>query len=152
MKSNWKSGKAGISTANPNPLSKYLLDTNICIYFLKGLYDLHTKIQKAGPEHCYLSEISVAELKFGAANSGHPALNTRVVEDFIRQFPILPIYSALKVYASEKVRLRKKGIPLDEFDMLVGATALVNGLVLVTRNVSDFERIKGLSVENWAQD
>ena len=133
-------------------MSKYLLDTNICIYFLKGLYDLQTKIEKADPENCYLTEISVAELKFGAANSEHPSRNARVVEDFIRHFPILPIYAALDVYASEKARLPKKGIPLDEFDLLIGATALVNGLVLVTRNMSDFERIKGLTIENWAQD
>jgi tRNA(fMet)-specific endonuclease VapC len=50
-------------------LKKYLLDTNICIYFLKGLYQLDEKIQKAGIENCFLSEITIAELKFGAENS-----------------------------------------------------------------------------------
>lgn len=48
---------------------KYLLDTNICIYYLKGLYNLKDKINNVGNESCYISEITVAELKFGVENS-----------------------------------------------------------------------------------
>jgi len=48
---------------------KYLLDTNICIYYLKGLYNLKEKINVVGNENCYISEITVAELKFGVENS-----------------------------------------------------------------------------------
>jgi len=50
-------------------LIKYLLDTNICIYYIKGLYDLDRKFEAVGPENCFISEITVAELKFGVENS-----------------------------------------------------------------------------------
>jgi tRNA(fMet)-specific endonuclease VapC len=56
------------------------------------------------------------------------------------------------VYAREKARLRKKGLPLDDFDFLIGATAIANKLTLVTRNVNDFNRLEGIKIENWAID
>jgi tRNA(fMet)-specific endonuclease VapC len=68
---------------------------------------------------------------------------------FVSLFTIIPIFSSLDVYAKEKARLRKKGIPLDEFDLLIGATAIANKLTLVTTNVSDFERLEGIEIENW---
>ncbi len=49
-------------------MKKYLLDTNICIYFLKGQFNLHKKIEEIGEENCLLSEITIAELKFGVEN------------------------------------------------------------------------------------
>ena len=64
---------------------KYLLDTNICIYYLKGLYDLKDKIIKAGAENCYISEITLAELKFGAENSKKVEENNKVIEQFAKE-------------------------------------------------------------------
>lgn len=130
-------------------MKKFLLDTNICIYFLKGKFDLFNKIANAGLANCFVSEITVAELKFGAANSENPEKNTKTVDDFVSKFTILPIFNSLEVYAKEKARLRKKGIPLDDFDLLIGATAISNNLTLITRNVSDFERLNGIEIENW---
>jgi tRNA(fMet)-specific endonuclease VapC len=48
---------------------KFLIDTNICIFYLKGKYDLQIKFQKIGIENCFISEITVAELKYGAEYS-----------------------------------------------------------------------------------
>jgi tRNA(fMet)-specific endonuclease VapC len=89
-------------------LKKYLLDTNICIYFLKGLFDLHIKIEKIGIENCFLSEITVAELKFGAENSSNPTKNRETITKFLSTFTSLPMRTSLDVYAQEKTRLRKK--------------------------------------------
>ena len=50
-------------------MKKYLIDTNTCIYFIKGKYDLKNKFELAAPENCFISEITLAELKFGVANS-----------------------------------------------------------------------------------
>jgi len=50
-------------------LKQFLLDTNICIYFIKGLYELKSKFEDVGPENCFISEITLAELKFGVAKS-----------------------------------------------------------------------------------
>lgn len=130
-------------------MKQYLLDTNICIYFLKGLYDLDRKIDHAGNEHCFLSEITIAELKFGAENSNNPVKNSKTIVEFQRKFTILPIFSALDVYAKEKTKLRKKGLLLDEFDLLIGATAIKHNLTLVTKNISDFERLDKIQIVDW---
>lgn len=132
-------------------MKKYLLDTNICIYFLKGQYKLDMLLEQAGAKNRFISEVTVAELKFGADNSQQVDRNRKVVEDFINSFTIIPIFSALDVYAKEKARLRKNGIPLDDFDLLIGATAIANDLILVSRNVSDFNRIEKIRVENWIE-
>jgi len=58
----------------------------------------------------------------------------------------------LDSYAQEKARLRKQGTPLDDFDLLIGASAVANNLILVTNNVKHFERIEGITIENWAQE
>lgn len=133
-------------------MKKYLLDTNICVYFLKGLYNLDRVIEKAGVENCYVSEVTIAELKFGAENSESKEKNRRTVDEFVSKFTIIPIFTSLDTYAKEKTRLRKKGLPLDDFDLLIGATAITNNLTLVTRNISDFERMAEIQIENWASD
>jgi tRNA(fMet)-specific endonuclease VapC len=130
-------------------LKKYLLDTNICIYFLKGLFNLDKGIENAGLSNCFVSEITIAELKFGAENSENQEKNRKTVDQFVSKFTVIPIFNSLDVYANEKSRLKKKGFPLDDFDLLIGATAISNNLILVTRNVSDFERLKGIEIENW---
>ncbi len=130
-------------------MRKYLFDTNICVYFLKGLYHLDRKIEETNIENCFISEITLAELKFGAENSENRDKNRKTVDEFAGKFAIIPIFNSLDVYAREKTRLRKKGLPLDDFDLLIGATAISNGLILVTRNASDFERLKGIEIENW---
>jgi tRNA(fMet)-specific endonuclease VapC len=133
-------------------LKKYLLDTNICVYFLKGLYNLDKQIEKVETENCFVSEITIAELKFGVENSDHQEKNRKTIDEFVNKFTIIPIFSSLDIYAKEKARLRRKGKPLDDFDLLIGATAISNNLTLVTKNISDFERIEGIEIENWAVD
>lgn len=130
-------------------MNKYLLDTNICIYFLKGLFRLNEKIHEVGIENCYISEITIAELKYGAENSENKIKNRKVVQEFQNLFTILPIYTSLDIYATEKARLRKKGQLIDDFDLLIGATAISNKLIIVTKNVSDFTRIHGIEIEDW---
>ena len=132
-------------------MKKYLLDTNICVYFLKGLFNLDIKIEKADVENCFISEITVAELKFGAENSENREKNRKTIDEFVNGFTVIPIFNSLDIYAREKARLRKKGAPLDDFDLLIGATAISNNLILVTRNISDFERLKGIEIENWVE-
>jgi tRNA(fMet)-specific endonuclease VapC len=123
---------------------KYLLDTNICAFHLRG------KLNLAGREKCYISEITVFELRFGAENSGDPKKHHKLVDNLLKELTIIPIISCVDVYAKEKVRLRKLGKPVnDDFDILIGATAIKNGLTLVTDNVKDFKRLEGILIENW---
>ncbi len=128
----------------------YLLDTSICVFFLRGKMDLHKIMKEKGRENCYISEITIFELRFGAENSDNPVKSHKAVDDFINGLSIIPIYGCIKRYAKEKVRLRKTGKPInDEFDLLIGVTSVENKLTLVTDNISDFENIESIKIENW---
>ena len=96
--------------------------------------------------------MTIAELKFGAENSQNKEKNRKTIDDFGRKFSVIPIYNSLDIYAKEKARLRKKGQSLDDFDLLIGATAISNNFVLVTRTVSDFDRMDGIEIKNWVDD
>ncbi|MBB6005352.1 hypothetical protein [Arcicella rosea] len=64
-------------------------------------------------------------------------------------FDVIPIFPALNIYVKEKARLKTKGEILDDFDLLIGSTAIFNNLTLVTRNVSDFDRLEEIDIEDW---
>ena len=107
-------------------------------------------VKEAGLENCYISEITVAELRFGAENSDDPKKSNKAVDIFLNGLTIIPIFGSIKRYAVEKVRLRRLGKPInDEFDLLIGVTAIENQLILVTDNVKDFKLLHGIQMENW---
>jgi tRNA(fMet)-specific endonuclease VapC len=132
-------------------MKQYLLDTNICIYHIKGLFDIDKKIAGIGIENCFLSEITIAELKFGVENSENKERNRANVEKFLKLFQVIPISACLDVYAREKARLKSQGNLLDDFDLLIGCTAIANDLILVTRNAKHFERLSSLKLEDWTK-
>lgn len=134
-------------------MTKYLLDTNICIYYIKGLFALAQKIESVDLDNCYISEITIAELKFGIENSSSSRKeeNRKVINEFIENINILPIISSLDFYAKEKSRLRKLGTPLDDFDLLIGCSAVINELTLVTNNEKHFNSIQDIAIENWTK-
>lgn len=129
---------------------QYLLDTNICVFFLRGMLNLDEIIKVKGLDNCYMSEITVFELRFGAENSSNPKKSHKAVDEFIQGLSIIPIYGCAKKYAEYKVKLRKNGTPMhDEFDLLIGVTAIENQLTLVTDNTKDFKNFEELNFENW---
>ena len=130
-------------------MSQYLLDTDVSINYLRGSIKVTQKISEAGLENLCLSEITVAELKYGAAKSDRPEVHRLQVEAFCSDFGIVPINQALDVFASEKARLEKLGLRLDDFDLLIGSMAIRYDLVLVTNNVRHFTRMQHLTIENW---
>ncbi|PSL29347.1 PIN domain-containing protein [Dyadobacter jiangsuensis] len=134
-------------------MNQYLLDTNICIHYLKGDFDLKKKVRQIGRINCYISEITIAELLFGVENSA-PARyqeNLKRARKFELAFSAqtLPTVTGFSIYAREKARLRRLGRVIGEFDLLIGSTALRYGLTLVTRNTKDFENLAGIQLENW---
>lgn len=129
---------------------QYLLDTNICVFFLRGKLNLDEIIEEKGRENCFISELTVFELKYGAENSDNPKKSHQAVDKFIKGLSVIPIYGTVKKYAKEKVRLRKNGTPMyDEFDLIIGVTAVANNLTLVTDNIRDFKYFNELKFENW---
>ena len=129
---------------------QYLLDTSICVFFLRGKLKLDEIIKEKGTENCFISEITVFELRYGAENSDNPTKSHKAVDLFVNGISIIPIVSSIKKYAKEKVRLRRLGKPMhDEFDLLIGVTAIENKLTLVTDNESDFQNLNDIKIENW---
>lgn len=131
-------------------MNKYLIDTDICIHFLKGKYNLKGKIEEVGLENCFISEITIAELTYGAFNSTNFEKHIEEVSLIEQLFNVLPIYDSLSVFGKEKTRLRKQGNLLPDFDLLIGTSAVHHQMIMVTRNVKHLSRIEGVKIENWA--
>lgn len=132
-------------------MKQYLIDTNICVYYIKGKFNLREKFEKADSENCFISEITLAELKFGVENSEKKAKNQKTLDDFLTGIKVIPIFHSLDNYAKEKTRLRKAGTPIDDFDLLIGVTAITHNLVMVTNNIGHFKRIKEIKLEDWTE-
>ncbi len=137
-------------------MSQFLLDTNICIHFINGQFELAARIDKAGLTNCFLSSITIAELLYGVANSAptHQPRNRQNLAELQQLFSsrILTFESALETYAAEKVHLKRIGRLQGEFDMLIGSTALAHGLTLVTHNTRHFFDMVGIVLEDWVQE
>jgi tRNA(fMet)-specific endonuclease VapC len=137
-------------------MKKYLLDTNICIHFLKGEFNLQSKIDEVGFENCHISELTIAELLFGVENSAESKReqNQQNVDNLKLSFGIriIPINSCFELYAKEKARLRKEGTPIGEFDLIIGCTSITNQMIMATRNVKHLCKIENIILENWIDE
>ena len=129
-------------------MKKYLLDTNICISLIKHRYGIREKVLRIGVHHCAVSEITIAELFYGAAKSEN-LRHYDDVKNIIELFDVIPVYSSLKLFGELKAVLEKKGQRLDNFDLLIGATAIYNKMTVVTSNIKHFERIPNIKIEDW---
>lgn len=131
---------------------EYLLDTNICIYYFKGQFEIKERIEQIGYDRFAISEITLAELIYGAEKSQKKDKNIKVVEDFSEKVTIIPIFDSIRIYGKEKARLKSKGTIISDLDLFIGATAIVNNMILVTRNVQEFERMENIKIENWIEN
>ncbi|MGG7662400.1 type II toxin-antitoxin system VapC family toxin [Dyadobacter sp. BHUBP1] len=130
-------------------MKEFLIDTDIAIYFMKGKFDLRNRFDKLKPEQCYISEITLAELKFGVEKSERPEHNFKALLAFLAGVQILPIFDSIDLFAREKARLQRAGTPLDDFDLLIGVTAVKYHLTLLTNNTRHLQRIDEIVLENW---
>ena len=110
---------------------------------------MNRKIALAGIDNCYLSEITVAELYYGAENSDNPKKTMCETEDFISLFRILPFSKSLHTFGREMAYLKSIGRKIENFDMAIGYIALQHKMVMVTDNVDHFGRIRGIEIEDW---
>lgn len=127
---------------------KYLLDTNICVFFLRKKHNISSYIKSVGLENCFISEITVAELLYGAECSSQVEQNLDLVRDFCSNLNVYPISDSLEIFAKEKTKLRKAGKIIDDFDLLIGVTAIRHDCILVTDNLKHLERLP-VEIENW---
>lgn len=132
---------------------KYLLDTNVCVHYLRGVFNIDEKINTLGSLNCYISEITLVELEYGVANSS-PAFRDKRragLDAFLSVFGkrVIPIRPCFAVFATQKAKLRQDGQIISDFDLLIASTAVVFNMIMVTENVKEFERVEGLEIENW---
>ena len=129
---------------------KYMLDTNIAIYVIKRRPPeaLATFNQHAG-QLC-ISSITLAELMHGVEKSAKPDHNLRQVEDFTSRLTVLEYGNkAASHYGDIRAVLERKGIPVGVNDLHIAGHARSEGLILVTNNLKEFERVEALRLENW---
>ena len=131
-------------------MTKYLLDTNVCVFFLRGKKSIKEQIIYNGVDNCFISEITVAELFYGVECDDYNFIeNRKKVNEFIEILTVIPITNVLLEYAQQKAVLRKSGKLIDDMDLFIGATAIANGMVLVTNNEKHLNRLSNIKIENW---
>ena len=131
---------------------KFILDTDICIYIIKQKpREVLERFNDYKVGDIGISSISIAELQYGASKSLHPQKNTNALNEFIAPLEIAAFdEQAVQYYGEVRAFLEKRGTPIGSMDTLIGAHALSLGVTLVTNNVREFQRIKELSLVNWA--
>ena len=104
---------------------KYLLDTDICIYWLKGKTTVKTKIEQVNWSDIAICVITATELYFGAYNSNNIKQNLKTAENFIQSINVLPLGNdTLKKFGQLKAQLRRAGTPVADFDLLIASVAI----------------------------
>lgn len=130
---------------------KYMLDSNIIAYAKnKRPASVLERITAQQPSDVCISAITMAELEFGILRSSKPAQNRLALLAFLSGIQILPFDSdAAREYGAIRHSLTKRGTLIGANDMLIAAHAKSRNLILVTNNAREFERVEGLTVENW---
>lgn len=130
----------------------YLLDTNICIYAIKNQYPwLSEKLLSYDPSEILISAITVFELEYGAEKSKWGSRTRTQLAMFLAPFTILPFSTGDAVLVGKLRRyLEKCGTPIGVYDLQIAAQALSGNYTLITHNVSEFNRVPNIKIEDWA--
>ena len=130
---------------------RYLLDTNIAIFVIRQRPPQAAAVFKQHAGRMALSAITLAELMHGAEKSSRPAANLAVVEDFCSRLEVLPYGpKAAQHYGQIRAALEIAGTPIVVNDLHIAAHARSEGLVVVTNNRREFDRVAALQVEDWS--
>ena len=132
----------------------YFLDANTCIYFLNGKHEsIKVKILSTPPNDIAIPSIVKAELLLGLYKSEQKKKNLEKLEKFLQPFGITPFIDLITyVYADIRCTLEKTGKTIGPNDLLIAAIVKFHEGILVTNNTEVFKRVKGLQIENWAQE
>ena len=127
-----------------------MIDTNIAIYTLKNRPDkVRVTFKKHSGEMC-VSSISLGELIFGAEKSAQVERNLAVIEGFAARLNIEPFDARAAMHFGQlRAELSRSGRRIGPYDMLIASHARSMGLILVSNNLREFNRVPGLRIENW---
>lgn len=132
---------------------KYLFDTDILIYWLKGNQAIERKAVATGLENIDYSIISLAELYFGAYNSEQIEKNLQAIKIVQQKLSLVNFNDkSAQLFGMIKAQLTQQGNLIMDADILIGSIAQANELILVTNNTKHFQRIPNLPLENWLND
>ncbi|CAB1081355.1 VapC toxin protein [Olavius algarvensis Delta 1 endosymbiont] len=129
---------------------KYLLDTNIVIYTMKNRPQQVRRSFKSQQGRMGISSVTLGELVFGAEHSKQVERNLADIEALTARLEVLPFDEAAAYHFGQiRAELYRMGRPIGPYDMMIAGHARACGLKLVTNNVKEFERVRGLIIENW---
>ena len=132
-------------------MEKYILDTNSWIEYFKNRNGVADHVDALPRTQLCASEITVAELIYGAYNSQNFEKHYREAMWLKNNIEIYPISDALDDYGDIRFAMKRKGNPIGQFDLLIGATARHYGLTVITDNLKDFSPMPGVKIENWKE-
>lgn len=133
----------------------FMLDTDTCIFLMRGESPaLAARVQSVPLQQQVMSAVTFAELTYGvqASAAAKRKQNQSVLDSLVLHLAVLDWpQDAAKHYAEIRTDLKKRGAQLGAADLMIAAHARAMGAIVVTNNVKDFERVKGLEVENWTK-
>jgi len=130
---------------------KYMLDTNIVIYTVKNKPEQVRQAFKKHDGQMCISAVTWGELVYGAEYSSQPEKNLEIIEAMAARLEILAFNDEAAIHFGQlRAELRKSGKPIGPYDMMIAGHARSEGLILVTNNIQEFDRVPGLRIENWA--
>jgi len=128
----------------------YLLDTNTLIYFFKQQGNVSERLLNTTPSEIAISLLTVYEIEVGLAKSSDPLRRRNQFEEFLSVVKLIPFdQNEARISAQLRAILEKIGKPIGPIDTLIAGSALAHGATLITHNLSEFERVPGLAVEDW---
>jgi len=132
---------------------RYLLDTNICIYLIKrrpsGVLE---RFRQHSPQDVAISTITLFELQYGIEKSQYQQRSEDALAKFLLPLNLINLdYSSAIEAAAIRAQLEEKGVPIGPYDLLIAGLARSQGIILVTNNTKEFERVDGLHLENWVE-
>lgn len=130
---------------------RYMLDTNVCIDYLKGnSNNIRDRIISAPDDTLCISAITFSELMFGVENSSNREKNLVALNFFLLKIDIVPYDDqAAAAYGEIRKQLKQKGNLIGGMDMLIAAHARASDAILITHNTREFNRVRGLRIEDW---
>ena len=129
-------------------MKKYLIDSDILIYFLKGKQEVVERLSQIPINELYISRINYTELIYGAYNSTKINQNLKVIEPFLDSFEVLEFTKTSSlIFAKEKARLKKSGNIIADMDLMIASIAIENDCTLISNNIKHFDRVQNLELE-----
>ena len=129
---------------------KFMLDTNICIFTIKNKPQIVREAFNLHDGQLCISAITLIELIYGAEKSATPEKNLAVIEGFTARLEVFPFDNEAAAHTGMiRSELAKAGTPIGPYDQMIAGHARSRGLIVVTNNLREFERVPGLRVEDW---